>query len=255
MPRSGLLRILTIEGNSGTGKTFLIRYLSERICPQFAWSTEIITFAPAAVPDYRTMLTNLEGALVPCVSPAQVLKYRSRRDAYIREYAQYREMITINAGPSQNVEGEDNAHLRGIKQSMNVRDITTHVTVDVGIIEKDREKQLRENLKLALLELAENCEKPLCLFLDGYDRFVENASKKQTDQQNASKKQTDQQDDEDLVIWLWDKMLKISSKDIAPTFYRSYLWLEYHHSILYRAVLQPTEAGRLQTGRCAGLSL
>ena len=60
-----------------------------------------------------------------------------------------------------------------------------------------REAQLRAELTGALLELAEECEHPLCLFIDGYERLVET--------------------DPELVGWLWEAvLLKLAKKAARP---------------------------------------
>ncbi len=43
--RSGQSRLLAIKDNSGTGKTFLMEYLTRRVCPAAGWQTGQLTFA------------------------------------------------------------------------------------------------------------------------------------------------------------------------------------------------------------------
>jgi Cdc6-like AAA superfamily ATPase len=40
----GQFHLLAVKGNSGTGKTFLIEYLTRRVCPSFEWQTGQLTF-------------------------------------------------------------------------------------------------------------------------------------------------------------------------------------------------------------------
>jgi hypothetical protein len=60
-----------------------------------------------------------------------------------------------------------------------------------------RETQLRAELSGALLELAEECAQPLCLFIDGYERLVET--------------------DPELVGWMWEVvLLPLARKSARP---------------------------------------
>jgi ABC-type phosphonate transport system ATPase subunit len=53
--QTGEFQLLAVKGNSGTGKTFLIEYLSKRLCPQEGWQTGVLTFAQS-FPDFRSIL-------------------------------------------------------------------------------------------------------------------------------------------------------------------------------------------------------
>ena len=64
--QAGHLHLVAIKGNSGTGKTFLISYLLERVCPLFPWQAGAMSFAQST-PDFRTILLGLE--LLPTLSP------------------------------------------------------------------------------------------------------------------------------------------------------------------------------------------
>src|SRR5438132_1519089 len=43
--QAGHLHLVAIKGNSGTGKTFLISYLLDRVCPLFPWQAGAMSFA------------------------------------------------------------------------------------------------------------------------------------------------------------------------------------------------------------------
>src|SRR5579864_8477866 len=60
--QAGEFHLLAVKGHSGTGKTFLIEYLSKRLCPQAGWQTGVLTFVHS-FPDFRSILEELEDAL------------------------------------------------------------------------------------------------------------------------------------------------------------------------------------------------
>jgi tetratricopeptide (TPR) repeat protein len=177
----GKTRFLAVKGNSGTGKTFLIEYLSQRVCPSRGWQTGQLTFAQA-IPDFRSILKDLEDALKGCVPSESLKQYRTNRDAYNKSFDDYRNAVTIN----QAVEVKENSIALNITQS-------TQIIIRL----RERERQLRSELTHALLELAEECQRPLCLFIDGYERLVEL--------------------DRELVGWLWEAvLLKLATSSPQP---------------------------------------
>jgi tetratricopeptide (TPR) repeat protein len=167
----GQLRILAIKGNSGTGKTFLISYLTTHILPNLGWKSGQLGFAQS-LPDYRAILVGLEAALKDCVPHQSLQQYRDKRDEYDRSFDEYRVAITIH----QNVEASSYSSLSSINQS---------VQVDAQL--RERELHLRAELTRILVELAEESEHPLCLFLDSYERLAES--------------------DPELDGWLWEQVL------------------------------------------------
>ncbi len=177
----GRFHLIAVKGNSGTGKTFLIEYLARRVCPSLGWRTGQLTFAQS-IPDFRIILEGLEDALRGCIPRESLKQYRKRRNDFNRSFDEYRASITIN----QTVEAREYASLSEINQS-----------VQFNAELRRRELQLRTELCRALVELAEECERPLCLFIDGYERMAEN--------------------DQELVGWLWeDVMLKLVQSDPQP---------------------------------------
>ena len=154
----GRLHVLGVKGNSGTGKTFLISYFINRICPSLGWPTGLLTFVQS-IPDFRTILEGFEDALKSCVPLNSLRLYRKKREEYKRRFDEYRSSITIN----QTVEAREHSSLSEISQS-----------VQVNPELRRRELHLRTELSRALVELAEECERPLCLFIDGYERMAEN---------------------------------------------------------------------------------
>jgi tetratricopeptide (TPR) repeat protein len=153
----GQLRVLAIKGNSGTGKTFLAEYLSKRICLSAGWETGQLRFFQSQ-PDFRTILTGLEDTLKGCVARASLDQYRIKRDEYNRHFDEYTSSITIN----QTIEAQGHSSLSGV-------DMRVGITVDI----QKRESHLRTLWSRALLELAEESERPLCIFIDGYERLIE----------------------------------------------------------------------------------
>jgi hypothetical protein len=172
----GTLRFLTIKGNSGTGKTFLISYLSERICPPLQWQVGQISFTQSQ-PDFRFILAKLEEALKGCVPRESLKLYRKQRDEYDRSFDDYRAFIVVN----QSVEATGFSTVSSSSQSIK---INTQL--------RERELQLRSELSRALLELAEEITQPLCIFIDGYERLSET--------------------DADLVGWLLGEILPMLVK-------------------------------------------
>lgn len=168
--RPGLLRLLAVRGNSGTGKTSLISYLSNRVCPKLNWRSGTITFA-VSTPDFRSILTGLEDALKSCVPNESLKEYRRKRDQYNHSFDEYRTSITNQ----QHAEASNHS-------SLNVQQI-----IQVNIQLRDRELQLRAELTRALIELAEESQASLCWFIDGYERLTEAAPEE--------------------VGWLWEEVI------------------------------------------------
>lgn len=164
----GELHILSIRGHSGTGKTFLIEYLSKRICPQAGWHAAGLVFVQS-LPDFRTILLGLEDALRCCVPRESLKAYRRQREDFNRRFDDNVISITIN----NQVNATEASTISQVQ-------VQTQVHTEM----RRRELQLRAEWTRALLELAEECEQPLCLFLDGYERLVET--------------------DHELVDWLWE---------------------------------------------------
>jgi len=164
-------RLLAIKGNSGTGRTFLIEYLSKRVCPSAGWQAGTLAFAQS-FPDFRVILNGLEDALKRCVPRESLRSYRTQREAYKRSFDKYRATITVN----QSIDAKEGASVSSIQMS-----------ASINAELRRKELQFRAELTRALLELAEECEHPLCLFIDGYERLVET--------------------DLELANWLWEEVL------------------------------------------------
>ncbi len=81
----GQLRLLAIKGNSGTGKTFLISYLTTHVGPKLGWKSGQLSFAQF-LPDFRAILAGLEAALKGCVPHPSLKQYRDKRDEYNRSF-------------------------------------------------------------------------------------------------------------------------------------------------------------------------
>jgi tetratricopeptide (TPR) repeat protein len=165
------LQMLAIKGNSGSGKTFLIEYLSKRICTPANWQTGHLSFAQNS-PDFRSILESLEDGLKNCVSLENLKEYRVARDAYKRSFDEYRTGITVNL----NMEAHD---------ASTIQEASLHAQININLLQ--RELQLRSELSRALLELAEESMHPLCVFIDDYERLSETSVS--------------------LIDWLWDDLL------------------------------------------------
>lgn len=167
----GQLHLLAVTGISGIGKTFLIEYLSRRICPEYRWKSGQLSFVQSA-PDFRFILEGLEDALKSCVPREKLKQYRSKRDEYYRRFDEYRASSEVKLS----VEAIDYSSVSNITQNVQ---INTQIHV--------RERQLRAELSRAILELAEENEQSLCLFIDGYERLTET--------------------DTELEGWMWESIL------------------------------------------------
>src|SRR5258708_8178306 len=105
--------------------------------------------------------------------PRENLKqYRTRRNDFNRSFDEYRATIII----SQSIEAKEFASMSGINQN-------AHVNAEL----RRRELQLRAEWSRALIELEEEAQHPLCLFIDGYERFAET--------------------DLELTSWMWEEVL------------------------------------------------
>jgi predicted ATPase len=114
--RRGKLQVMTITGNSGTGKTFLCRYL-ENICKQHSWQTQALSFADAErVPEFNSIFAVLERLLEPAISPELWRGYQEERSAIYREFYQYQQNITA----TNVVEARGAATVAGVQQSLYV---------------------------------------------------------------------------------------------------------------------------------------
>jgi tetratricopeptide (TPR) repeat protein len=175
----GQLRVLAIKGNSGTGKTFLISYLTGRACPRLNWQSGQLSFAQST-PDFRSILMGIEDALKNCVPRESLKRYREKRDEYNRRFDEYRASIII----APNVEASNQSSISNVSQS-----------VQVNAQLRERELHLRSELTRALVELSEESTSPLCLFIDGYERLAEG--------------------DPELDGWLWEEILPELAK-VSP---------------------------------------
>src|SRR5207248_8390664 len=120
------------------------------ICLKLHCQSGMISFAQS-IPDFRFILTDLEDALKKCVPRESLKQYRTKRNEYNRRFDEYRASITVN----QNNEANNQSLISDVNQRV-------HVNI-----------QLRAELSHALIELAEESEHPLCLFIDGYERISE----------------------------------------------------------------------------------
>lgn len=155
--RSGQFRLLAIKGNSGTGKTFLITYLTERVCPKLGWQWGKISFDQLTTPDFSSILGGLEDALKGCVPPQSLKEYRDKRDEHNRRFDEDKANIIVQ----QSATASSQSRLDNIDQSVKIDAL------------RKRELQLRLELSTALKELSEECQSPLCFFIDGYERLKE----------------------------------------------------------------------------------
>ncbi len=153
----GKLRFLAVKGNSGTGKTFLISFLMKYLCPKLAWHAGLLNVTRSGAADFRSLLAGLEDALKGCVPLHSLRQYRIKRDDFSRRFDEYCSAVTVGH-VEQTLSASNAASVSGI--SMNVQ-VTTEL--------RRRELQLRSELTGALVELAEESERPLCLFIDNYE--------------------------------------------------------------------------------------
>src|SRR2546423_7699161 len=184
--RAGQLHLLAVKGNSGTGKTFLVSYLTERVCPRFQWQFGQMRFAQS-VPDFRTILLGLEDALKGGVPSARLEHYRAARNEYNHRFDEYKTAINIGLIQQHTVASGEQSSIANSPQSIQ---INTQL--------HEREVHLRSELTRALLELAEESEHPLCLFVDGYERLTEAAP--------------------ELIGWFWEEVVPRLAKALPYPF-------------------------------------
>ncbi len=144
--------LFAVKGNSGTGKTFLIEYLTYQICPSLDWQVGNMNFAPLPS-GFRSILAALEDALRECVSAQHFEQYCSQRDRYNQNFDTYRASIYL----SSHVEAKESSSLSGI---------TLNTSVNTEL--RERERQLRAEWNRALIDLSRKSQHALCLFVDGY---------------------------------------------------------------------------------------
>jgi tetratricopeptide (TPR) repeat protein len=153
----GKLRYLAVKGNSGTGKTFLISFLMKYLCPRYAWHAGLLSVTRSGAADFRSFVAGLEDTLKGCVPLYNLKQYRIKRDDFCRRFDEYCSAVTVGH-IEQFLSAGNAASVSGI--SMDVQ-----VTTDL----RRRELQLRSELTGALVELAQESERPLCLFIDNYE--------------------------------------------------------------------------------------
>lgn len=144
--------LFAVKGNSGTGKTFLIEYLTYQMCPLLGWQVGNINFAPS-LSGFRSTLATLEDALRECVSAQHFERYCSQRDRYNQNFDIYRSSVYLTS----HVEARESSSLSGIT-------INTSVNTELH----ERERQLRAEWGRALIDLSRKSQHALCLFVDGY---------------------------------------------------------------------------------------
>jgi tetratricopeptide (TPR) repeat protein len=154
-------RFLALKGNSGTGKTFLIAYMTKYLSSHYHWKSGCISVTHSDISDFRLLLAGVEDALKTCVSYENLKQYRIKRDDFQRRFDEYCSTVTIGR-VEQVVSANGSAAISGV--SMNFQ-VTTEL--------HRREQQLRSELTRALIELAEENEHPLCLFIDRYELLVD----------------------------------------------------------------------------------
>lgn len=154
----GHFRLLAVKGNSGTGKSFLISYLSTRVCSHLHWHSGLISFSQSAVPDFRYLISGLEAVLKGCVPHQSLENYRAKRDAYLHNFDQYRLVMNIH----QQTESSNHSMQFQVSQQ-----------IQINAQLRERELHLRAELRQALIELIEDSEQACCLFIDGYERLAE----------------------------------------------------------------------------------
>jgi tetratricopeptide (TPR) repeat protein len=157
----GSLRVLAIKGNSGTGKTFLISFLVKYVCLKRGWHAGIFSVTRSGAADFRSFVAGLEDALKGCVQLRTLRQYRLKRDDFSRRFDEYCSAVMVGH-VEQTLSASNAASVSGI--SMNVQ-VTTEL--------RRREAQLRSELTRALVELAEESEHPLYLFIDNYEYLTE----------------------------------------------------------------------------------
>src|SRR5947209_4803871 len=184
--RAGQLPLLAVKGNSGTGKTFLVSYLTEGVCPRFQWQFGQMRFAQSS-PDFRTILLGMEDALKGCIPSARLEHYRAERNEYIRRFDEYKTAINIGLIQQHMVASGEQSSIANSPQSIQ---INTQL--------HERELHLRSEVTRALLELAETAQQSLCLFIDGYERLTAL--------------------DSELVGWLWEDVLPGLARAIPHPF-------------------------------------
>ncbi len=169
--RSGQFRPLAVKGNSGTGKTLLVTYLAERVCPPLQWQTWIIGIAQIML-DYQAILNALENALHGVVSSEENwLHYEQLREECL-------ERNRVKVEVKQAIELSDFASASVLSQN---------VTVNTQEGRREQELRLRTELSRLLKGLAGKSKTPLCIFIDGYERLA--------------------QGDPELLGWLWEDIL------------------------------------------------
>jgi len=143
--------LLAIMGNSGTGKTFLTSYLIRSVCPK-TWDSGRISFAFPEEPDFQSILNALEEVLIGCVPEPSTQDYLLKKVECYNKYG-----VPINVTINQFV---------GAKGGSEVSDVNQNVRIEVL-------NRLRDDLSDALVALSKHRERPLCLFIDGYERLAE----------------------------------------------------------------------------------
>src|SRR5260221_11727122 len=87
--QAGQLSLFSVRGHEGSGKTMLLSYLAEHVCPHYQWQPVHIHCEQSGF-HFRTILAALDEALESHVPSQYLLQYRAALEPLLPGYQQRR---------------------------------------------------------------------------------------------------------------------------------------------------------------------
>lgn len=145
--QAGQLSLFSVRGHEGSGKTVLLSYLAEHVCPHYQWQPVHIHCGQSGF-HFRTILAALDEALESHVPSQSLLQYRAALEPLLPRYQQRRAELT--------------------RQKMDTTmPLANKNTIDFRLWMEGF--QLRVAQRFPQCELAMTSRTPLCFLIDDYE--------------------------------------------------------------------------------------
>lgn len=145
--QAGQLSLFSVRGHEGSGKTVLLSYLAEHVCPHYQWQPVHIHCGQSGF-HFRTILAALDEALESHVPSQSLLQYRAALEPLLPGYQQRRAELARQK--------MDTATPQANKNTIDFRLWMEAV-------------QLRVAQRVPQCDLAMTSRTPLCFLIDDYE--------------------------------------------------------------------------------------